>query len=80
MYLHAGKGQDKNSSIHKPNRTFKAFTLKQLSGLTKGTTYLLAMYFLRTDSANLVSQPIMHVCVGHQVDGSGGKQIMEEGI
>ena len=35
--------------------------MEQLSGLTKGTTLMLAMYFLRMDSASLVSQQIMHV-------------------
>ena len=50
-----------NRSMNKSYRISEPSILKHLGGLTKGTTFLLAMCFLRMDSDSLVSQPIMHV-------------------
>ena len=56
-----GKASTKQWYTHKPYRILNAIILKQLGCLTKSSTYVLAMYFLRMDLANWVSQPMIHV-------------------
>ena len=59
MHVQARKSQDKKIPMNKPYRNSRPSILKQLSGLTKGTISLLAMFFFRMGPASLVSQPIM---------------------
>ena len=49
------------SSMSAPYRTSKPSILKQLSELTKGITFLLAICFLRMDSASFGVTTVMYV-------------------
>jgi hypothetical protein len=59
IYQLGGPGQI--SSMSAPYRTSKPSNLKQLSELTKGITFLLAICFLRMDSASFGVTTIMYV-------------------